>query len=323
MSVASRPTVGVIAHLDNPSFADIRDLACAAEEAGADWLGIADAFWWRDTWMLLGEAARVTERIVLGPMLTNPYLRHPFHTVAALASLQELAGPRVQLGIGAGGSEVTGAAHISRRDAPTRIERLAALVREVAGGGPLDEKSGRHLDVALSAVPILVAGRGDRVLRTAGRSADSALLWAVPQSDLARSADLVRQGAEERATAAGEDGPDIVWAPLVVHNDRDERRARVIAAYGILNAHPTLRARWDIGDDVVATIRQTLVRAGAAAATNLVPQHVVDDVAMAPDTEVLTGLAASIGARHMAFPAYDIDTIGDRVAWARGVLAST
>src|SRR6266550_6592579 len=98
--------VGVISHLPNVGFDEVRALAKAAEDAGADWLGLPDAFWWRDAWQLLGEAARVTERIEIGPLVTNPYLRHLFHTVAALASLQDLAGPRVFLGLGAGGSEV-------------------------------------------------------------------------------------------------------------------------------------------------------------------------------------------------------------------------
>ena len=59
-------SVGVITHLHNATFDEVRDLARAAEAAGADWLGIPDAFWWRDGWMLLVEAARATERIGLG-----------------------------------------------------------------------------------------------------------------------------------------------------------------------------------------------------------------------------------------------------------------
>src|ERR1041385_654116 len=113
--------VGVITHLHNADFDEVRALARAAEAAGADWLGIPDAFWWRDSWMLQAEAARATERIELGPMVTNPDLGHPFHTVAAVATLQDIAGQRVFLGIAAGGSEVSGAAGVSRRDAPARI----------------------------------------------------------------------------------------------------------------------------------------------------------------------------------------------------------
>lgn len=49
-------SVGVIAHLDNPTIDEIERLAVAAEAAGGDWLGIADAFWWRDTWLLAAAA---------------------------------------------------------------------------------------------------------------------------------------------------------------------------------------------------------------------------------------------------------------------------
>src|SRR5918911_1656472 len=108
--------VGVISHLPNIGFTEVRALAAAAEAAGADWLGLPDAFWWRDTWLLLAEAARVTERIEVGPLVTNPYLRHPFHTLAAIASLQDIAGPRVFVGLGAGGSGVSGGAGPSAPD---------------------------------------------------------------------------------------------------------------------------------------------------------------------------------------------------------------
>src|SRR5712692_7904011 len=153
--------IGVISHLPNISFEQVRDLARAAEAAGANWLGLPDAFWWRDTWLLLAEAARVTERIEIGPLVTNPYLRHPFHTVAAVASLQDLAGQRVFVGLGAGGSEVSGAAGISRRDAPARVRAVIRLLCRVAHGEPLDPASGRALEVPLHAPSILIAGRAN------------------------------------------------------------------------------------------------------------------------------------------------------------------
>src|SRR5438477_4181995 len=159
--------VGVISHLANLSFDQVRALARAAEAAGADWLGLPDAFWWRDMWLLLGEAAHATERIEIGAMVTNPYLRHPFHTVAAVASLHDLAGERVFLGIGAGGSELSGAAGVSRRDAPVRVRALAGLLRSVTTGHPLDPASGRQLEVPLRPAPVLIAGRGNGILDAA------------------------------------------------------------------------------------------------------------------------------------------------------------
>ena len=162
-----------------------------------------------------------------------PYLRHPFHTVAVCGG--HAAGDRREArsfaGIGAGGSEVTGAAHrVRARDVAGRASsRWPPADCSVAADGVLDASSGRRLDVPLAPVQIMVAGRGDRVLTAAGRVADGALLWAIPSSDLDRSVSVVRAGAREH-------GPDLVWAPLVVPPARAiGARVRVIAAYGIVN----------------------------------------------------------------------------------------
>jgi hypothetical protein len=50
----------------------------------------------------------------------------------------------------------------------------------------------------------------------------------------------------------------------------------------------------------------------------------VDDVA-SPDADVdrHAGFAARIGARHLAVPAHDVRLVGDRVGWARAVLAQS
>ncbi len=302
--------VGVITHLHNADFDEVRALARAAEAAGADWLGIPDAFWWRDSWMLQAEAARVTERIELGPMVTNPYLRHPFHTVAAVATLQEIAGPRVFLGIAAGGSEVSGAAGVSRRDAPQRIAELARLLRGVAAGEPLDAGSGRRLEVPLRAAPLLVAGRGDGMLRVAGEVADRALLWAVPRSELERSAGIVRSAGQ----------PEVVWAPLVDHGGESRERVRNIAAYSVLNSRAELQQRWGLSRADVAKLRELLVGGGARAAADLVPRSALDDLIMQPDE--VGAVARSIGAKSMALPAFSIEELPERVAWAKQVLAT-
>jgi 5,10-methylenetetrahydromethanopterin reductase len=310
--------VGVITHLHNVAFDELRALARAAEAAGADWLGIPDAFWWRDGWMLLAEAARVTERIGLGPMVTNPYLRHPFHTVSALATLQDIAGERIFLGVAAGGAEVSGAAGVSRRDAPERIVSLAELVRRVASGEPLDPTSGRRLEVKLRPLPILVAGRGDGVLEAAGRTADRALLWAVPSSDLERSLGVVAAGA----TAAGRTQPEVVWAPLVDYGGQSRERVRTIAAYSVLNSRSALQARWGLDRAAVSKLRALLVAGGAAAAADLVPAAALDDLIFSnPDPANMGAVARRVGATSLALPAFNIEELPERVAWARQVLA--
>jgi 5,10-methylenetetrahydromethanopterin reductase len=310
--------VGVISHLPNPTFEDVRSLARAAEAAGADWLGLPDAFWWRDTWLLLAEAGRVTERIRIGPLVTNPFLRHSFHTLSALASLQDLAGgDRVFVGIGAGGSEVSGAAGVPRRDAPQEIRSLVALLRHVAEGGPLDPSSGRTLEVPLQPLEVLIAGRGGGVLNSAGACADQALLWAIPQSDLQRSVELVSTGAAQSSRPT----PELVWAPLVDHGGASRARVRTIAAYSVLNSHPSLHRRWGLDPPTIDRVRQLLVGGGAAAAQDLVPNAALEDLIIAdPAPESVSALVTTLGATSMAIPAFAVQEVEERVSWARQVL---
>jgi len=314
-------SVGLITHIDNPSLADVTALARAAESAGADWLGLPDAFWWRDTWILAAEAARVTQRLAVGPVVTNPYTRHPFVTLAAIATLQDLAGPRVILGVGAGGSEVGGAAKISRADAPERTAELAGLIRRVTAGQPLDGTSGRRLEVPLAPTRILVGGRGARMLRTAGEVADEALLWAVPRSELARTVGLVRQGSARRQTEL----PDvsITWAPLVERGKASRALLRRAAAYAVLNNRAETRERWGVGDDLTSRVRQLLLAGDTDEAERLVPDAVAEDLSIPQDVATAAEVARNIGATGITLAAVDVDEVGEQVAWARSILAAS
>jgi alkanesulfonate monooxygenase SsuD/methylene tetrahydromethanopterin reductase-like flavin-dependent oxidoreductase (luciferase family) len=314
-------SVGLITHIDNPSVADVTALARAAESAGADWLGLPDAFWWRDTWILAAEAARVTRRLAVGPVVTNPYTRHPFVTLAAIATLQDLAGPRVILGVGAGGSEIGGAAKISRVDAPERTVELAGLIRRVAAGQPLDEASGRRLEVPLAPVRILVGGRGARMLRTAGEVADEALLWAVPRSELARTVDLVRQGSARRPTELAD--VNITWAPLVERGSASRALLRRAAAYAVLNNRAETRERWGVGDDLTSRVRQLLLAGDTDEAERLIPDAVAEDLSIPQDVATAAEVARNIGAAGITLAAVDIGEVGEQVTWARSVLAAS
>ena len=309
--------VGVIGHVPNPDAGQVVGLAQTAEGAGAEWIGVADAFWWRDVWMLLAGAASATERIQLGPAMTNPYLRHQFHTASALATLQEMAPGRVFCGIAAGGSEVTAAAGISRRDAAEKAQALAAFLREVAASGTLDAPSGRTLDVHLDPVPILMAGRGDQMLRTAGATADRVLLWAIPATDLERSVSIVHAGAAHRPRP-----PELIWAPLVRHGDAPPASIMHVAVYASLNTAAAVRREWGLDDARVEAVRAELVRGDVAAAGALVPPAALGDLVFEdPDPAPIAAIARTLGVSSLAVPGFDPRTVGDHVDWAASVEA--
>ena len=309
--------VGVINHVPNPDVGQAVELAQAAERAGAQWIGVADAFWWRDVWLLLGEVTTATERIELGPAMTNPYLRHRFHTASALATLQEMAPGRVFCGIAAGGSELTVAAGVSRRDAAAKVTELVTFLREVADGGTLDAASGRGLDVDLDAVPILMAGRGDQMLHAAGAMADRVLLWAIPASDLERSASIVHDGAAHRPRP-----PELIWAPLVRHGDAPQSSILHVAVYASLNTAAAVRRGWGLDDARGEAVRAELVRGDVSAAGALVPPAALEDLVFEnPDPAPIAAIARGLGVSSLAVPGFDPRTVGDHVGWAASVEA--
>jgi alkanesulfonate monooxygenase SsuD/methylene tetrahydromethanopterin reductase-like flavin-dependent oxidoreductase (luciferase family) len=317
--------IGVIAHLAQSPVTSARAIGAATEAAGADWVGLPDIFWGVDTWVLAAEVARATSRVALGPVVTNPFSRHPFHTLSALATVQELAGPRVFLGLGAGGSELSEVAGISRKGASARVEALADLARRVADGEPLEASTGLQLALALAVPQIMVAGRRDQILRTGGRVADQVLLWGVPKSDLERSVDVVNVAAAERPYGASRP-PEIIWAPLVVAGAEDLPAAGAMAAYAVLSSYPFLHRRWGLSAEDVAGLRRRVVSTGPASAADLLPGAAVEDlvsVATTADEAAVVESAAlleHLGIGSVAVPVPGPAQVAPLVAWARAVL---
>src|SRR4051812_38604745 len=76
-----------------------------AEAAGSTsgWLFDSHVLW-RDPYPLLTLMAEATSAMRLGTCVTNPATREPSVTASALATLDELSGGRMDLGIGRGDS---------------------------------------------------------------------------------------------------------------------------------------------------------------------------------------------------------------------------
>ena len=156
------------------------DLARLAESAGFDRVGISDVVFWPDCFVLLGLVARETERVRIGPMVTNPYSRHPAVMAGIMATLQDASDGRAFLGIGVGaGLEAVGidyprpVAHL--REA---IGVIRSLLRseEVDVKGSTIEVSRSRMVGPVSPVPIAIGSRSAQVMRLAGELADTALV---------------------------------------------------------------------------------------------------------------------------------------------------
>lgn len=172
-----------------------------AEELGYDQIWIGDSqLVWRELYVLLGAAARATSRVLLGSGVTNPVTRVSAVTASAAATLQELSGGRLTLGIGNGFTSVN---TMGRRPATlARLEQTVAEIRALCGGQrvPLESGDMRLLFGAPDKCPpIAVAASGPKMLRLAGRIGDGVILARVAMEGdmLARMLACVHEGRRE------------------------------------------------------------------------------------------------------------------------------
>ena len=125
----------------------------------------------RDTYVLMAAAARVTERILLATLLSNPVNRHPTVTASSIATVDELAPGRTLLGWGVGDTAVRLAglkpARVSELEASTRLMRALLDGASVDVGAREPARLPHHRPV-----PIWIAAGGPRTLRMAGGDPD-------------------------------------------------------------------------------------------------------------------------------------------------------
>ena len=102
-----------------------------AEDAGFTYGWLFDLHvLWRDPYPLLTLMAGATQQMRLGTCVTNPGTREPTVTASALATLDEISGGRMDLGIGRGDSarRVLGKPPITLAHTEEAIRVIRALV---------------------------------------------------------------------------------------------------------------------------------------------------------------------------------------------------
>ncbi len=127
---------------------------------------------WREVYPLLTLLAVNTTDMRLGACVTNPTTRDPSVTASVLATLEEVSGGRMDLGMGRG----DGAVRMLGLP-PTKLktmEQAITVIRELVEGRTVEYK-GAELDLTWTEkwkLPVWVAGYGPMALAMTGRIAD-------------------------------------------------------------------------------------------------------------------------------------------------------
>jgi len=262
-----------------------------AERLGYDTAWITDTHLvCRELWVTLAACAAATTRIRLGPGVTVPHSRHVSVTASAIASLHELAPGRVVLGIGTGGSSAeTMGLTLEQVGRAATLEAMAIAVRKLLAGERVRFETG--VDGRLAwldrprVISIYLAGSGPRMLETAGRHGDGAIVYATVQPDVL---DAALAHVATGAKAGGRELADLdvaLWAPMSVGRDgalaRDHARGRVASAC----RHPLPVRLSDEDEAAMRRVREGYDAYQHATATSrhrtLVPDRLVDLMALA------------------------------------------
>ena len=199
-----------------PGWKDVRAVAEAAEQGGLDSVWIADHFLYRDpednifgmhdSWTLLSAVAAVTERVELGNMVLCASFRDPGLTAKMAATLDEVSGGRLTLGVGAGWHdpeyETFGLPTDHRVGRFTEwLEIVARLIQgeTVTYNGTYYSVKEATLDPAPPhRIPILVAGHRPRMMKLTAQWADAwnTAWYGTPNLKVEERLETLRQALE-------------------------------------------------------------------------------------------------------------------------------
>ncbi len=299
------------------SYADQLAVARHAEDAGFEALFRSDHYEsfpggsgraTTDAWAVLAGLARETSRIRLGPLVSPVAFRAPGNVAKLAATVQEMSGGRLELGLGAGWHEDEHRRHgfdfppIERR--ADMLEEQLAIVRGLLEGPDGWSFAGTAYSVQDAffrpkpspVPPILVGGEGSpRSMRIAARFADEFNLSS-SSPDRARERFAMLDAA---CVAAGRDPGTLhrsVMAGVLVGRDRatvERRFGDLMRAIGSADDGDawiaTRRPRWVFGTPDEA--REMARRFADAGAERLVLQDfIATDLAMIDELgEMLVG----------------------------------
>lgn len=215
------------------------EFARRAEQAGADSVWSIDrlAFNNYDPLLSLAAVSATTSRVRLGTSIILASLRPPALLAKMIATLDQMSGGRVTIGIGVGSRpDDFQAAEVPFEHRGPRAEEVVSILRQAWSGAPLKHE-GRfyHIDVGpigprpvQAHLPLWFGGGAEAALRRVGRIADGYIAGSGGGAAGFRASwDKVRRYAE----AAGRDPAAITPAALIyaaIDDDPDRARAKAV-----------------------------------------------------------------------------------------------
>jgi probable F420-dependent oxidoreductase len=160
-----------------PAASRVVELIRKAEDLGFSYAWTFDShILWQEPYVIYSQMLSATERIMVGPFVTNPVSRDPSVTASTFATLNDMFGNRTICGIGRGDSVVR---VLGRK--PTTLKQLEEAMHVIKGlaEGRAVDFSGVEVKIPWvkdGKLDVWMAGYGPKALSLTGRKADGFIL---------------------------------------------------------------------------------------------------------------------------------------------------
>ena len=236
-----------------------------AEKGGFSNLWITDHFNNRNVYATLAAASIYTDRMTLGPGVTNPYMVNPVFTAQAVATLEEMAPGRVVLGIGAGDKTTLDTVGVEMRTPLAAIQESVAIIRGMLDGetvsyqGEVFRTAGAKFLFKTGRIPVYVGAQGPKMLALAGRIGDGVLINACHPRDVEYAVSCVKEGVNQAGRKLGE--VDVaVYTAFSIHQDLKKANKAAVppVSFIVAGCPPQLLERHGIDVGKAGEIKEAL-----------------------------------------------------------------
>src|SRR5229473_3603478 len=235
-------------------------MAKACEDAGFDTFWIAEAYpWWRkhsfearSSTAILAVIASETKRMQLGWGIISPYTRHPVEIAMEARVMQDLAGGRFLLGLGA--SKI-----FMKKIGPAAVMRESVEIIKGVLGGEAFQYAGKVFQANVPALkpdahaprgvpPIYIAGTGPVLQKLSGSIGDGLLTASITTPAFVRYS---LQNMEDGARKAGKDPAKLILGSVIVgsigrDSGKGKEGAREQAAMYLANKVQNIKGSADV-----------------------------------------------------------------------------
>lgn len=248
------------------TWAEMRDIVRAIESSGFDSVWMGDHLLYRhadgvargpyEVWTGLAAVAEMTERVELGPLVASTSFHSPVMLAKKAATVDDISGGRLILGLGAGWNRVEYEAFgfpFDRR--VDRFEEAFTVIRTLLRDGFIDFR-GRYYtfrDAELVPrprpdIPLLIGSRGPRMLRITVPHVDMWNTWYVDYGNRPEGLGDLTQNLDAICAEVGRD-PSRIERTAAVYVQLPRGRGR----------SPGSKERSPTGPILAADFRESLV----------------------------------------------------------------